>query len=77
VPDLVQLNMMRKMQEDLLKKTKDVTRAYTVEREDLSAAEKVLLQRLSDDQGKLAGLMTRFVEKFDEMKKKHEQGERK
>jgi hypothetical protein len=76
VPDLVQLNMMRKLQEDLLKKTKDVTRAYTVEREDLSSGEKVLLQRLSDEQGKLALLMNRFVEKFDEMKKKQEQGER-
>ena len=65
--------MMKKMQEQLLGRTRDVHKVYKSDREDLSASEKVLLQRLSDEQGKLASLMKRFVEKFDEQKKKAEQ----
>jgi hypothetical protein len=65
--------MMKKLQEQLLTRTRDVHKGYKADREDLSTAEKTLLQRLSDEQGKLALLMKRFVEKFDEQKKKAEQ----
>jgi len=64
---------LKKLQEQLLTRTRDVHRGYKADREDLSTAEKMLLQRLSDEQGKLGLLMKKFVEKFDEMKKKAEQ----
>ncbi len=72
VPDLVQLNMMKKLQEDLLRKTQGVQRGYKSDREDLTPAEKTLLQRLSDEQGKLGNLMKTFVSKFEEQKKQYD-----
>jgi hypothetical protein len=74
VPDLVQLNMMRRIQDELLRKTRGVTKGFQAAREDLSPAEKALLQRLSDEQGKLGGLMKTFLDKFEEAKKEHEKG---
>ncbi|HVE40502.1 MAG TPA: hypothetical protein VNM14_11470, partial [Planctomycetota bacterium] len=72
VPDLVQLNMMKKLQEDLLRKTQGVQRGYKSDREDLTPGEKTLLQRLSDEQGKLGNLMKTFVSKFEEQKKAYD-----
>ncbi len=72
VPDLVQLNMMRKIQEALLRKTQGLQNGYKADREDLSAGEKTQLQRLSDEQGKLSTLMKTFVSKFEEAKKAYD-----
>src|SRR5262249_50555566 len=72
VPDLVQLNTMKKIQESLLRKTQGVTRTYKSDREDLSPGEKTQLQRLSDEQGKLSQLMKTFVSKFEEAKKAYD-----
>jgi hypothetical protein len=72
VPDLVQLNMMKKLQEALLRKTQGVQRGYKSDREDLSTGEKTQLQRLSDEQGKLSQLMKTFVSKFEEQKKAYD-----
>ncbi len=72
VPDLVQLNMMKKLQETILRKTQGVQRGYNTGREDLSPLEKSQLQRLSDEQGKLSQLMKTFVSKFEEAKKAYD-----
>jgi hypothetical protein len=64
--------MMKKLQEDLLRKTQGVERSYKSDREDLSPGEKALLQRLSDEQGKLGNLMKTFVSKFEEQKKAYD-----
>jgi hypothetical protein len=72
VPDIVQLNMMKKLQEELLRKTKDVQKNYRANREDLSEGEKMLLRRLADEQGKLSDLMKKFIEKFDKQKQELE-----
>ena len=63
----------RWLQEQLLKKTKGVYEGYDAAREDLSPIEKALLRRLSDEQGRLRGIMAEFVKKFDEAKKQREQ----
>jgi hypothetical protein len=76
VPDLVQLNMMKKIQEDLLRKTQGAQRGYKSDREDLSPGEKALLQRLSDEQGKLGTLLKTFVSKFEEQKKAFDKQQR-
>jgi hypothetical protein len=72
VPDLVQLNMMKKIQETLLRKTQGLQNGYKPDRDDLSAGEKTQLQRLSDEQGKLSQLMKTFVSKFEEAKKAYD-----
>ena len=61
--------MMKKIQEDLLRKTQGVQRGYKSDREDLTPGEKAQLQRLSDEQGKLGSLLKTFVSKFEEQKK--------
>jgi hypothetical protein len=61
--------MMKKIQEDLLRKTQGAQRGYKSDREDLTPGEKALLQRLSDEQGKLGNLLKTFVSKFEEQKK--------
>ena len=63
---------LKKLQENLLRKTQGVTRGYKADREDLSAGEKTQLQRLSDEQGKLSQLMKTFVSKFEEQKKAYD-----
>jgi hypothetical protein len=65
--------MMKKIQEDLLRKTQGAQRGYKSDREDLTPGEKALLQRLSDEQGKLGTLLKTFVSKFEEAKKKYDQ----
>jgi hypothetical protein len=72
VPDLVQLNMMKKLQEQLLARTLNVHKAYRADREDMTPAEKQTLKRLSDEQDKLKDLMQKFIDKFDDQKKKYE-----
>ncbi|MFN3484906.1 MAG: hypothetical protein ACK44W_05420, partial [Planctomycetota bacterium] len=72
VPDLVQLNMMRRIQEELLRKTRDVRRQVRPDREDLTSLERQTLMRLSDEQGKLGDLMRKFIEKFEEEKRRQE-----
>jgi hypothetical protein len=61
--------MMKRMQSQILQKTLNVQRAYKSDREDLTPAEKALLKRLSDEQGKLSDLMRKFTDKFDQQKK--------
>ena len=45
VPDLVQLNMMKKIQEDLLRKTQGAHRGYKADREDLTLQLGALVER--------------------------------
>ena len=47
-------------------------RGYKADREDLTPGEKALLQRLSDEQGKLGTLLKTFVSKFEEAKKQYD-----
>ena len=64
--------MMKKLQEDLLRKTQSLERGYRADREDLTEGEKMLLRRLSDEQGKLGELMKRFIDKFEKMRQQQE-----
>ncbi len=72
VPDIVQLNMMKKLQEDLRRRTELVERSARPDREDLTETEKTVLKRLADEQGKLGDLMKRFIEKFDDARRRRE-----
>jgi hypothetical protein len=76
VPDLVQLNLIKKMQENLLQKTEQFERRYNRERDDLSLVEKQLLQRLSDKQDQLGDVLKRFISKFEKEKEEYEKDEK-
>ena len=72
VPDIVQLNLMKKMQENVLRKTRRFRRQFNEERRDLSPSEKLILKRLSEEEGELSGILKRFIEKFEKQKKEQE-----
>jgi hypothetical protein len=63
---------MKKLQEQLLSRTKDMHKGYRPDRDDMTPSEKQLLRRLSDEQDKLGDLMKKFIDKFDEQKKKYD-----
>jgi hypothetical protein len=77
VPDTVQLNLMKKMQEDILRKTQKFSRGFNSEGADLTPSEKQILMRLSEEQGELGGIMKRFLEQFEQEKQEREKEERK
>ena len=72
VPDIVQVHLMKKMQEQILRKTQSYKARQSKDGEDLTEAEKQILRRLSDEQGELGRIMGKFIEKFDQAKQDQE-----
>jgi len=66
VPDIVQLNLMKKIQEQILKKTQKYKERHPKEGDDLPEMERQVLKRLSDEQGELGRILGKFLEKFKE-----------
>ncbi|MHC4605309.1 MAG: hypothetical protein ACYTAF_00040 [Planctomycetota bacterium] len=65
---------MKKMQEDILRRTKRFGKKYDAEKDDHSPVEKQILRRLSDEQGELSGIMRRFIAQFEKQKEEAEKG---
>ena len=65
VPDLVQLELIKKQQEALRLKTQVLGRRLDPGADDVSPAERAFLRRLSDEQGRLHGILGRLIEKFN------------
>jgi hypothetical protein len=61
VPDVVQLNLMRKLQESILQKT------GALKGREPNEAQRKLLNRLSEEQRRLGEAMDRFIRKFGQM----------
>ena len=66
VPDIVQLNLMKKIQEQILKKTQKYQARHPKQGEDLPEQDRRTLKRLSDEQGELSRILGKFIEKFKE-----------
>ena len=75
VPDIIQLNLMKKIQERILKKTQDYRGRHPKEGEDLCEDERRALKRLSDEQGELGRILGKFLDKFKQEAAKQEREE--
>jgi hypothetical protein len=58
IPDAAQLELIRRMQADLLRRTQEAGAGL----DEVSEAKTAILRNLSDEQGKLAELMTKLIE---------------
>jgi hypothetical protein len=76
VPDIVQVNLMKKMQQHILKRTQAYKGRMPKDGGDLPEADKAMLKRLSDEQGELYRIMSKFIEKFEKQAKGEGEGER-
>jgi hypothetical protein len=64
VPDLVQLHLMRKLQEGILRRTETAGRTFEPD----SPALRACVRRLSDEQDELSRSLARFIRRFEERK---------
>ncbi len=72
VQEIVQINMIKRLQEELLRKTREFQKGGVKGADDFSPVEKAILKRLSDEQGKLGDLVRKFADKLERMKKQME-----
>ncbi len=66
IPDAVELQLILSMQEELYARTQAAHRALPAEGAELTAAQKTLLKRLTDEQGMLAKLLQGVIERASE-----------
>jgi hypothetical protein len=65
VPDPYQIEMIRKLQEHILKKTIYLRRKLNMDAKDISALERRVLENLTDQEEKLADITDKFIKKFE------------